>query len=375
MRQYRVCMFAGSKVRLQTRVGDAPMAWRFDLMDGDVRDRLVIRDEIDSQNGLDVHRGLILEVDVYAPSEEEGRAKAVGLAAVHLTALSISTRAPIDTPQVVLSYEITPGKEADLDFIQFDNVELPLGKVPGSAHTVLEIQQALLGIPDPTRRQPVLLAGQLYAAALRELEPVIRFMLLWPACEALDRPLRRLWPDHSPKDRHWGLKALAVRCDEASDLIDGAYDLRTNLFHAKAGVLDTLVERATDAADRLETIIATGLLAALDLSDIERDLPDVSSSNHPITLTHRGRLRRKHGAWADDAKPHLETVFELRGLGEPGKAEFSGSFKLVNADALDAPKIEMNGPQGPNLGQVELSAGLIIRADGSTEPVTPDAAE
>src|SRR5262249_792388 len=156
--------------------------------------------------------------------------------------------------ELVLVYEITPGKTSDLDFAQWEDIDLPLGKVPARGETVSRLQQAMLAMPDPTQRQPILLAAQFYLASLRETEPGLKLVLLWPACEALDRPLRRLL-DRKPKDRFWGLKALAESRDESAAVVKDAYKTRTDLAHARPGALDDLVPRAREAADRLEPVV------------------------------------------------------------------------------------------------------------------------
>jgi len=113
---------------------------------------VIIRDSISTDtSGLAVHRGLVIEVDIHATSEHEARGKAVGLASLHLTAVSIATRAPVDSPNLVLLYEITASKTSDLDFAQSQDVELPLGKVPAPGTVVSRVQQALVSIPDPRK--------------------------------------------------------------------------------------------------------------------------------------------------------------------------------------------------------------------------------
>jgi hypothetical protein len=174
-RLYRVLMFARSKVRLQARPDDDPMTWRFPLeLDG--RSALVvIRDVVsDDARHLTVHEGLAIEVDVHADSEEDARVRAVSLASLHITALTVTTRAPVDPLTVVLVYEFTPGKTTDLDFTQWQEVALPLAKAPAPGEAVSRVQQALLNLRDPTQRQPITLAAQTYAAGMREVEPVLR---------------------------------------------------------------------------------------------------------------------------------------------------------------------------------------------------------
>jgi hypothetical protein len=368
-----VVFFAQSKVRLQAKPEDDAMTWRFPLILDGVEELVVIQDTVtEGDDGLTVHEGLSVRIDLTAESADEARAKATGLASLHMTALSLTTRAPVDTLELVLVYEITPGKTEDLDFAQSQNVSLPLGKVPAPGEMVSKVQQALLQMPDPTQRQPILLAAQMYASALRAIDPVPRFIFFWPASEALDRPLRRVL-DRQRKDRFWGLKALAERQGESPDLIDEAYDLRNDLFHAEAGVLDDLIERTQEIGDRLEALLAAGLLLVLRVDEAIEHLPDVASSNHPTRLTFHGRLNGDPSTWVDGVDPHVDVSYETKGVGQRDKGQIESSFTLKNAVGLEAPGVELRGPFGPNLGKLKFGTGSVVREDGTVvEDVTPD---
>lgn len=348
------------------------MTWRFEILLDGAQTLVVMRDVvIEDKAGLVIHQGLGIEVDLHADCEDEARNKAVGLASLHCTALSITTRAPVDSPTVVLIYEITPGKTQNLDFAQSQDVELQFGKAPAPGDVVSKVQQALLNVPDPSQRQPILLAAQMYAAALREIEPVLRFIMFWPACEALDRPLRRVLHRRT-KDRFWGLKALAECHGESPDLVEEGYEARNNLFHAEAGVLDDLVERTRNLGDRLEALIAPGLLLVLNLPAAIDALPSIASSNHPTRLTFRGRLSGNPTEWPSGTNPHVEVTFETKGMGIRGKGTVQSDFKLKNAAGLEAPAIEFWGPLGPNLGQVKFEAASVVHANGTEENLSSE---
>jgi hypothetical protein len=184
--------------------------------------------------------------------------------------------------------------------------------------------------------------------------------------------LRRLLDRH-PKDRFWGLKALAERQREPADLIDEAYDVRNDLFHAEPGRLEELAERTRPVGDRLEALVPIGILLVLDLADDVERLPEVASSNHPTRLAFRGRLRGDPRVWGERLHPHVDATFEMGGVGERGRAKAKGSFTVKNADSIDFPSIELRGPFGPHVGSVEFETASIVTAEGTVnEDVKPD---
>jgi hypothetical protein len=165
-------------------------------------------------------------------------------------------------------------------------------------------------------------------------------------------------PRNPKHQRFWGVKALAQRQEESPDLIDEAYDLRNDLFHAEAGVLDDLVRRAEGFGNRLEALLAPGLLIALGLEDAVDELPTIASSNHATRLTVRGRLRGDPTQWGDGVNPHVDVTFATEGVGERAKGKARGTFAVQNADGLDGPIIELSGPEGGQTSELSSSRQL-----------------
>jgi hypothetical protein len=232
---YRFVFVVSSAVRLHAKPAEPAMTWNFPwVIDGE-QVHVLVRDRIDSSHGYPQHLGLELQVEVAGADFNDAFERAHKLASLHLTLVSAVGRGPTGSPRPAVAYEITPGVERR-DFRQWHGpLPFPIGKTPVPDLPFGKFFEAYVAIKDPSIAYPILMAMQLYAAGLREIEPLLRFMLFWPACEAIDVPLRRLLA-RTPRDRHWGLKALAESQGESADLIDDAYELRNDLFHVRGGV-------------------------------------------------------------------------------------------------------------------------------------------
>jgi uncharacterized membrane protein len=202
------------------------------------------------------------------------------------------------------------------------------------------------------------MAMQLHAAALREVEPTLRFMLCWIALEAIGSPLRRRL-HRARKDRHWGLKALAEAHGDSAELIDDAYELRNDLFHVRGGVDARMIPaRAHDIGDRLEPLIAPGLLVLLDRAADAGHLPATAASAHPVQFVLTASVRGNPSAWGPDSHPHVELDFEVVPLGvaDDGSIDFKTptTITIRNCEAMTPHSIEIRGPFGPNVGRMAL---------------------
>lgn len=140
-------------------------------------------------------------------SLDEALERARKLASLHLTFVSVVGRGPTGSPQPVVAYEITPGT-GEREFRQWHGpLPAPVGKTPVSRTSFGGLFEAYVATKEGSTSHAIRMAMQLYAAALREIEPVLRFMLLWPALEVIDMPLRRRLM-RKPKDRYWGAECV-----------------------------------------------------------------------------------------------------------------------------------------------------------------------
>lgn len=334
------------------------MTWRFPwVIDGE--DVLVlIRDRVDSSLGFPWHVGLELSVEVQGTSLDEATDRALHLASQHLAILSTVGRAPTGEPLPVLAYEITPGV-VERDFRQwYRDLPLPLAKTSVPNLPFADVFQGCTSVTDPYLRHYVIMPMQLYAAALRQTSPVLRFMLFWPACEALDRPLRsRL--SRTPKDSHWALKALAESQGEPAALIVDAYQLRNDLFHVRHETdLSRLRDRAEEISSRLEPVALRGLLTLLGLSDHMSDLPAHSVSPHPMQLILTAVMHAEVDDLNGDNHPHVEfsPAIQLDSIDDDGSIRISmpSRFTVRNCQLLSPRSVEIRGPHGPNNPRIAL---------------------
>jgi hypothetical protein len=372
-RTFRLVFITSSAVRLHTKPADLPMTWNFPwVIDGE-EVHVLTRDRIDSSRGYPQHLGLEVQVHLPAASLEEALEKAHKLASLHLTLISAVGRAPTGSPMPVLAYETTP--EADeRDFRQWHGpLPLPVGKTPIPDPPFREFFEAYVTTSrDPSIHYPILMSMQLYSAALREIEPVLRFMLFWPACEAMESSLRRKL-DRTPKDSLWGLKGLAERHGETADLIIDAYQLRNDIFHVRGGVdASTIPARAQSIGDRLEPIIGPGicLLLDLDVAAVEAQLPAQAASAHPVQLIFTATMRGDPGQWNADSHPHVEINFEVVPVqtDADGSINFKApsSFTVRNCEQMTPRSTEVRGPFGPNIGRMGLDETEVVRSEGTS---------
>lgn len=312
-RTFRLVFIASSTVRLHAKPADPPMTWNFPWVIDGKETHVLVRDRIDSPQGYPQHLGLEVQVHLPAESLEDALDKAHKLASLHLTLLSTVGRAPTGSPMPVLAYETTPDAD-ERDFRQWHGpLPLPIGKTPVPEPPFGQFFEAYVVPRDPSIQYPILMAMQLYSAALREIEPVLRFMLFWPACEAMESSLRRKL-DRKLKNSFWGLKGLAERHCETADLIDDAYLLRNDIFHVRGGVdASAMSARAQSISDRLEPIIAPGISLLLDLgaAAVEAQLPAHATSAHPVQLIFIATMRGDPGLWNADSHPHVEINFDV----------------------------------------------------------------
>jgi hypothetical protein len=340
------------------------MTWNFPwIIDGE-QIQVLVRDRIDSSSERPQHMGLEVQVEVLAASVDDAIARAHGLASLHLTLISAVSRSPTGSPHPIVAYEITPSRQ-ERGFRQWHApLPLPVGKTPVPQVPFRSFFEMYVGITDPSVRYPILMSMQLHAAGLREIEPVLRFVLFWPALEALERSRRRRL-SRSRKDRFWGLKALAELHGETAGLIDDAYELRNDLFHVRPGVdPGALPARAETLGDRLETLIAPALFDLLGLATDAADLPAMATSAHPVQLIFTASMSGEPSSWSADSHPFVELDFEvlLRSIEPDGSMRLTTPLAITprNCEQMTPRFIEIRGPFGPNIGQLTLDETTVV---------------
>jgi hypothetical protein len=375
-RRFRVVFFMLSGARLQEHAQDPPGVLKIEVTLETDSAEVFLRDRVETVDGIPVHRGIEAQVVVGAADFDEAFAMARGLASLYCTALSTASRSWIDAPEPVVAYEITPGVTMRAFRQWYPDLPVPTGKTTVPAEALRLIQERLLGLPtsDP-HTFFIRMASEFYTGALREIEPVLHFMLLWPAAEALDDPLRCLLSKVGPDQRHWGMTALARQQGEDPRLIDDAYKLRSDLLHGRAGrTSQDLIADATKLGDRLEALIVSALWLVLGAGEALPLLPSTVTSGHPVRQILHAEIEGDPAGWHYDSHPHAIAQHETKRVKDADQihVEFSRTFTPQNCDKLHGPAIEMWGPHGPNAGKVDFSSAKVIRAGGEEEDVTPD---
>jgi hypothetical protein len=212
------------------------------------------------------------------------------------------------------------------------------------------------GTPSAADRHPFVMASQLYAAGLREDAALLRFMMFWPACEAMDVPLRKTLDRH-PKDQHWGLKALAERRGESASLIRDAKKLRNELFHVQPGIdIAALPDRAKVLGDGLERILPWGLLELLGVPIGDVEIPARCATSDSVRVELTGTLVGDPARWSEASHPGIEAKFDVvTGAVTASRFPISCSLKLTNLDDLTVGVWETWGPRSPNPGTIDVN--------------------
>jgi hypothetical protein len=376
-RIFRFVFFVGSGCRLQENPADPPATWQVTVAVGTDTAEVCVRDVVHDSSGVPTHLGLEVQIVVSAANWDEAFQRARGLATLYSSSLSVATRAWIETLEPVVAYEITPDV-VDREFRQWHrDVGLPVGKTVVAADAFGRIQERLVALVESNDAFLTRMAVEFYVAGLRELEPVLRFMLFWPAAEALDPLLRNRLTRAKADQRHWGLKAFARELGEDPGLINASYDLRTDLFHVRPGrSTQRLIAEAGDLGSRLEALVVRAVCRVLDMPEAEQLLPTSPTSAHPPQVVVRARIQGDPSSWNRDTHPHVLPDFTLvrQAASDDSsvQAQLTATFKVQNCDQLRGPSIEIWGPEGPNVGKIELDSAKVIRESGEEEEVTLD---
>jgi hypothetical protein len=370
-----VVFTAESGVRLQETPGEPPAAWEIDVMIDGEQSHVFIRDLVGETGGMPHHYGLEVQLAVPADTLDGAFERARALANIYLTALALASRAWVRTPRPVVAYEITAGA-SNREFRQWHrDIPLPLGKTPAPQAAFGSIQERLIAINDPAEAHQVGMAAQFYTAGIREIEPVLRFVLFWPAAEALDGPLRSRLGQTKGDQRHWGVKAFVREHAEDPQLIDDAYALRNDLFHVRPGrTAPQIIDKARDLGDRLEPLLAAAICRCLDAAGAEGALPNERSTAHPIQIVVSATIGGDAATWSVDLHPFVIPRLEVE-----GKSNSDGSvggkvhvnYEVQNCAEMRDPSIEVWAPEGPNIGTLELESATLRRASGGEEPMIP----
>jgi hypothetical protein len=377
-RLFRVVFHCGSGVRLQSRPQDPPASLRveLDMPTGDAA--VLIRDLVDGASGLPVHEGLELQVVISGADLDEAVTRGRQLASLYCAALSAASRAWVNAPDPMLAYEITSGAHRRAFRQWHRDVPLPTGKTPVPQLSFGPMHTRLIGLPETSvDTRLIQMAIEFYTGAMREVEPILRFMLLWPAAEALDAPLRRRLTQVVPDQRHWGLKACARQRAIEPKLVDDAYDLRSDLVHVRPGrSTRELLADAQEIGDQLEGLVVAALCLALDVPEAQAALPLAAGTGHRVEVIVDAEIEGDPAGWAEDHHPRITGRYKLEPIkgSDPPQATLTPTFKAENCDRVHAPGISVWGPLGPNSVTMEFSSAKVTRADGTEEPVTPDPA-
>ena len=358
-KRFRVVLRASSSVQIRSTVEEDPAAWAFDWVLEGQQTRVKVLDVLGSTPGINVHDHLALEVEVAARSLDEAVERGRHLASYHLTMLSLAARAPTGRPEPVLAYDSTvlSQKRAYRGWQTLDG--FPVGKVPADPDLVGRIHNVLTSVPESSKRHHALtMAAQFYSSSLRETNPLLRFMLVWLACDAIENETRRYVHPPRIRDSHWGLKAIAESRGIDRDIVSNGYELRNDLFHPSRQIDITLLPvRADELSEQLEAIFAEAILVLYGATAMRVGAPDSPTTVHPTEIIIDGDIEGDEDLWSSGAHPHCRIEIQLRPIpGRPNKPEVDISLTPSNCDF--APKSwQIWGPSGPHRVRLDGNEG------------------
>jgi hypothetical protein len=365
-RLFRFVCFADTHFRLMERPGDAPARWTLNFNEkppATVR----ARDVVVTEDEIPWHRGLELEVDLAAADLQAAISSGTQWAETALTLLAAAGRAPASPAEPQVAYEITPGVR-EREFAQwYTDLPILLGKTPVAKDAFAALFNPLLAGPPGTDdwrlTQRLMLSLSWHRLAMSETDPLTRFLVLWLAFEALTP----LLTEHYGVDPEGfqGLRSLADEvADDGSDFISQVLGLRRDLFHTRRVSIDGMKERAREFLPRLQDLVVLGWLTILGRPQSELAVfPSAAVVPYPARLIVFATIVQKDEAvWGSGHHPHFEGQLRPARVdtGDPRDVGFTFETKLTvrNAESMQPRRMEIRGPDGPNVGKWEHVQGV-----------------
>ncbi len=335
-----------------------------------------VRDDVLEENEIPWHRGITFEVTCEAPTIDDAVEAARGEAEATGILIAAAARAPIGPARPVLAVDVTSGIE-ERSFLQWIyGGAIVIGKTVvtpeafGAFHGAL-LEQGSPGTTDRRLLERALLSLSWYRLALGETDGLTRFMHLWLAVEALEP----LLADHFGCDSQGfgGLRALADAQQpnepgEGSKRVSAALGVRRALFHSLRMNVQELKERAREQIEFAESLLHRGWGVVLGVGDLEKRLPTGSVTAFDAYILIRATIVEQDETFGGRL-PYMVSELEPYRVNpdDPDylNVSYRGKLTLRNADAARLHRLEIRGPQGPNVGQfVELGDETISGEEG-----------
>jgi len=373
--RYKVVLKSASQLRLMAKTIGRPGSWLLNRERPDTTE-VRVRDDVLEENEIPWHRGITFEVTCEAPTIDDAVEAARGEAEATGILIAAAARAPIGPARPVLAVDVTSGIE-ERSFLQWIyGGAIVIGKTVvtpeafGAFHGAL-LEQGSPGTTDRRLLERALLSLSWYRLALGETDGLTRFMHLWLAVEALEP----LLADHFGCDSQGfgGLRALADAQQpnepgEGSKRVSAALGVRRALFHSLRMNVQELKERAREQIEFAESLLHRGWGVVLGVGDLEKRLPTGSVTAFDAYILIRATIVEQDETFGGRL-PYMVSELEPYRVNpdDPDylNVSYRGKLTLRNADAARLHRLEIRGPQGPNVGQfVELGDETISGEEG-----------
>ncbi|MGH2355030.1 MAG: hypothetical protein ACRDI2_03205 [Chloroflexota bacterium] len=277
---FRVVYAADTHFRLMETSGAGPATWKINMnIEGTATDVLV-RDIVTTDNDVPTHRGMDVQVVVPASDIQNAVVSADRAAQTVLSLQSAAARAPIHSLQPFVAYDITPGATARLLMQWFPTPEFPTAKTAVPADAFRLLHKGLHTLSDQRLSKRLHLSIDWHRAAVRETEPLFRFLSMWAALEAVGNPVSE---KYAVDVRGWhGLRCLAQDRGRASEVISEVLDVRRHLMHDLSVRPADIRPRAQRLVPVMEDLVIAAWALLLGAPQAVSDFPKSSVTAHPM---------------------------------------------------------------------------------------------
>jgi hypothetical protein len=205
-----------------------------------------------------------------------------------------------------------------------------------------------------------------HRAALRETDPLFRFMSLWTALEAIGNSLAE---EYTVETRGWqGLRKLAEDNGYQSSVISEFLDIRRHLFHDLSIPPALIRPRAEIATPIIEHLLVAGWVRLLGSPEKYTDFPSSSVIPHPMQyIVRRLIIDEDASKWGARIHPYFRGELIAQRVPATNSDGVTVNYTLngqpQNFQQWRGGVIELWGPSGPNIPKIESTSLAVRKAE------------
>lgn len=355
---------------METNAGE-PAVWHMQMNLNGVLTNIEVRDLIRPENDIPLHVGLQMAITTSAPNIDASVEAAGRVGETVISLLCTSSRAYAPEIQPFVAYEVTQDI-AERPFIQWFPMPPLLSAKTAVPATAFARLFELLPATDERTAQRVRLSLDWHRVALRETEPLFRFVHLWIALESIGNLVAEYY---TLDTSGWqGLRRLAKEEGYEESIISEILGIRSHIFHGVLRgkrLLPTAIRLSADELiPTMEHILLAGWLRLLNSYDTLPDFPRIASTRHPMRhIVHGTLLNEDSSQWGNGVHPHFAGQVDLsrKPTSDPNTVTVSYTLNAQprHFNQWRGGEFELWGPRGPNTPKIEHSVN-VTREVGDT---------